>query len=254
MLAARARIAAVACALVVGAAVAPAQAQAQQYDIVGILALEADGVSQTAAAKLEAGIEEGIAGTSGDEHPRVATRQRLNEMLAHSKFDPGCRFGPCLEEIYKNTKVRMVLVGRIASSGPSYNFLVSMMDTRTGLLMSQVSTRCAVCTLDEAIASATLATIELITQAESGDQDPAAVTASSLKATAELASERKRTAAGRRATRRTAFFFLSAALLAGGAGAYFTATDDGDVGYPLLAASGAFAVTSTALFVLSRKF
>jgi hypothetical protein len=226
-----------------------------QYDVVGILSLEADGVSPTAAEKLEAGIEEGIAGTSSDEHPRVATRQRLTEMLAHSKFDPGCRFGPCLEEIYKNTKVRMVLVGRIASSGPSYNFLVSLMDTRSGLLMSQVTTRCAVCTLDEAIASATLATIELITRAENGDEDPEAGAATAVTpAVAELAALQKQTASRRRSIRRTGLFFLSAALLAAGAGAYFAATDDLDVGYPLLAAGGAFAVTSTTLFVLSRRF
>ena len=220
-------------------------------DVVGVLSLEAEGVSPTATEKLEAGIEEGLAGTGDVDRPRVATRKRLTELLARSTFAPGCLFGPCLKEIYRNTQVRMVLVARIVGSGPSYDFMVSLMDTRTGLLMSQVATRCSVCTLDEAITSAALATIELINQAEGGAGDDGGGPEAASGAAADLAP---RIAVRRRAIRRSALFFLSAAVLAGGVAAYFTATDEPDVGYPVLVASGALAVASTTLFVLSREF
>jgi len=242
---------AVAIGLLVAVQLAAVESAHAEEEIVGVLHLETEGVSETAAEKFETSIEEGLSGTGF----RVAPRKRLKELLANSSYVDGCHFGSCLNEVYRNTKVRMVLIGRIVSLGPSYSYVVSLLDTRTGHPMSQVADRCDVCTLEEAMATATIAVVELVSKA--GAMDPAEdrVPEDPQLCTREVAAVKKRNSDSRRITRRAAFFFLGAAALAGGAGAYFIATDrDERVGYAAAAAGGTFAVASATLLVISGRF
>lgn len=221
--------------------------------IVGILDLQVVGVSATAAARFETSIEEGLTGSGF----KVSPRKRLMALLAQSSYVPGCLFGPCLEEVFRNTEVRLVLVARITGVGPSYGYIVSLLDTRLGRPTSQVTDRCEVCTLEEAIASTTLAVIELVTGSGNSVVDPALgpVGSGELPDLRGQLEERKLEVASRqRRLRRAALFFIGAAALGGGAGAYFLSKDQTDRGYPVLAASGAFAIASGTLLVLSRRF
>ena len=190
-------------------------------ETVGVFRVNIDGVSRTAADKFERSIEEGLTGTGF----KVATRKALREALKGSDYIAGCYFGACLKQIYKRTKIRLILVARITSAGPNYNFVVSLLDSRTGLPTSQVADRCAVCTLEEAIASATLAVVALATgTGTAAVTDPVSGPTRSeqipvLRAEiARLAKEVRRRRSSARSARVTGWVFLGLAVVAGGIG------------------------------------
>jgi hypothetical protein len=229
------------------AATAPAPAA----PIVGILRLDVVGASAAAERKFEQSIEEGLA-----EHGlKVAPRQRLADMMATSGFIEGCSFGPCLRAVRTNTQVSLVLIARITSVGPSYDFVISLVETEHGRVTSQVAERCEVCTMDEAVATATLSVIQVITGAGGATTDP------DLDPTGKpvgpdsrvlLAQREAQVRAGRTKLRRAAVFFLGAAVVAAGAGAYFLSEDRRDLGYGGFGGAGAFALASGTLLVISR--
>jgi hypothetical protein len=222
-------------------------------EIVGVLHLETEGVSETAAEKFETSIEEGLSGTGF----KVAPRERLKELLSNSSYVEGCHFGPCLREVHRNTKVRLVLVARIVGLGPSYSFVVSLLDTTTGQPTSQVADLCDVCTLEEAIATATLSVIELVTGSGTATVDPDVGPTGEKEKTPKVDIAKvlkKRAANRRRLVRRTALFLLGAAVVAGGVGAYFLTNDDDSRGYLAVGAGGALAAASGTFLVISTRF
>lgn len=241
---------------------APAPARAQEAaaatedaegQIVGILHLEFSGISETAAAAFEDSIE----GMLIDGGYRVAPRKRMEEMLGPSSYAAGCRFGPCLREVHRNTEVRLVLVGQISAVGPAYTLVLTLLDTRLGRPTSQVVETCEVCTIEEAITSATLAVVGLTVGTAGAMVDPNLGPTSTGKLPdfkKELAARDALLTSRRRRLGQAALFFAGAAALAGGAGAYFAATDRRNSGLPLVGAAGGFAVASGTLLVLSRKF
>lgn len=221
--------------------------------VIGILDLQVVGVSATAAARFETSIEEGLTGSGF----KVSPRKRLLALLSQSSYVPGCLFGPCLEEIHRNTQVRLVLVAQITSVGPSYEYVVSLLDTRIGRPTSQVTDQCEVCTLEEAIASTTLAVIELVIGSGDSVVDPVlgpTGTEEPPDLRGQLEASRREVSANQQRLRRAALFFVGAAVLAGGAGAYFLTRDETARGYLALGAGGAFAIASGTLLVLSRRF
>lgn len=231
----------------------PDRGLADKGEIVGILHFEASGVSPTAARAFEDSIERGLT----DNGYQVAPRKRMMQMLGPSSYAPGCLFGACLEEVHRNTDVRLVLVGRVSAVGPAYTIVMSLLDTRLGRPMSQVVERCEVCTVEEAITTATLVVVSLTEGAGGAVLDPAAGGGTLGKLPdfkAQLEEREKQIASRRRSMLSSALFFFGAAVLAGGAGAYFVATDQRDRGLPALGAGGAFAVASGTLLVLSRRF
>ncbi len=224
-------------------------AMGEDEEIVGVLNLDTQGVSPTAAEVFESGIEEGLAGIGF----RVSPRSRLRSMLEQSSYIDGCLFGPCLKEVYRNTKVKLVLVARIVGLGANFSFVVSLLDTRTGLTVSQVASMCDVCTLEEAIATATLAVIELVTAAaQSPEGKVAADAAEAVASEPEPADERRNK--NRRMVRRAAIFFISAAAIAGGGAAYLLGKDDKANGYAVAAAGGTMAVVGGTFLVISGRF
>ncbi len=232
-------------AAVLAAVAIPAPARADE--IVGVLDLEIEGVSTTAAEKFESSIEDGLVGTGF----KVSPQKTLRKLLEQSSYIDGCYFGPCLQEVYRNTRVKKVLVARITSLGPSYSFVVSLVDTQTGLPVSQVANLCEVCTLEEAIATATLAVIELVTRSD----QPAPPVEVERPAAGEVEKHADAAIARRKKlVRRAALFFLSAGVVAGGAGAYLLWDGKESAGRPAAAAGGALALTGVTFLVISGRF
>jgi len=221
--------------------------------IVGILDMQVSGVSSVAAAKFEEAIERGLV----DNGFQVAPRSRLTEVLSQSSYVPGCFFGPCLQQVFRNTELRLVLVGRVSSIGPRYDVVLTLLDTRLGRTTSQVVDRCEVCTLEEAITTTTLGVVELVTGAGTAMVDPALGPTSS-ESPPDLAlllqRSQQEVSVRQRRLRQAAVFFLGAAAIVGGAGAYFAGNDRRIRGYSMVSAGGVFALASTTLLVLSRRF
>ena len=222
-------------------------------EIVGILAFSADGVSKTAARMFEEAIEKALT----DNGFGVAPRKRLTDMLANSSYKVGCTFGPCLAEVHRNTDLRLVLVGQVHGVGPSYTFVFSLLDTRLGRPTSQVADMCDVCTLEEAITTASLAVVALVNGAGTAVVDPSLGPTSRGQLPdlrGQIQHLDREVAHRQRRLRQAAVFFYAAAALAGGAGAYFLSNDYQRRGYPLVGGAGAFAVAGTTCLVLSRRF
>jgi hypothetical protein len=244
----------VALAVVVWFVATPSVAAAQNGEqIVGVLHVEVEGVSETAAELFEDSLEEGLDGSDYT----VAKRERLLSLIGNSSYKEGCYFGPCLVEIYKITRVKLVLVATIKGTGSAYSFLVSLLDTESGLVTAQVGDVCAPCTLGEAIDSASLAVVELV-NVDAAAVDPDAGNTGALMTIADVRAAKEeveaRAKARSRSLSRSALFFFSAGLVAGAAGAFLINDDQKEAGYAAAAGAGASILAAGTFFVLSRRF
>ncbi|HEU0034225.1 MAG TPA: hypothetical protein VFQ53_26555 [Kofleriaceae bacterium] len=91
--------------------------------------------------------------------PRSKMRER---MRMSTKWSEGCLVGACLTETKVQTGAEVVLLVALTGSGTSFGYVVTVMRTDTGGVLSQATDRCEVCTLNEAMGSATAATVKLI--------------------------------------------------------------------------------------------
>jgi hypothetical protein len=235
---------ALACAVasVVGLTAGATSARADRQ-IVGILEVRVDGVSSTAAEKFETSIEEGLGSTDY----WVATRKRMREILHRSSWSEGCLFGPCLAEVKKQTGASLVVVAYFEAVGSSYRFVVTLVDTATGVPTAQVADHCDVCTLTEALDSAALATIGLV----HGANEPGALPVRPItgpRTTAPPTEHHGRT------LRRTALLLLGGAAIAGGSAAYFMHADKRELGYSAAGAAGGLGVAGLAVLGISFRF
>ena len=226
-------------------------AAAGRQDVIGVLDVQVTGVAPELAPRFEMAIEEGL----GNAGARFAPRERMIQQMSGSSWVEGCVIGPCAIEVYKITRVERGLLVRVSAIGTTYNFVATLIDTRTGAPTAQVSQRCAVCTVDEALASATLTLIELVTSTPQIAAPAAALDAESRRATgAAVTAVEERLRDRRRATRRAALFMLGAAAIAGGVGVTYLVRDRDEIGYPAVGAGGAFAVASITMFAVSARF
>lgn len=217
---------------------------ADDPDRIGVLEVETYGVSEAAAEKFEESVEETLA----DVGRRVSRSAAVKKMLADSDYVTGCSFGPCMKEVERATKLSRVLVARIQGEGQTYSVVVSLIDTRTGYLVAQVAQSCPVCTVDEAISTATLAVVELVNAKDPEMEAPPA---------RALHVDRPRAAAGEgaaRRVRRTGWVLLAAGAVAAGAGAWLWREDHEPGGAAALGAGGGLALAGVTSLVLSATF
>ena len=238
-----------------GAAGAARAGGPDEPETVGILHVAVDGVSETAAEMLENSLEDGL----GNAGFLVAKQKDMAAKLEQSDYFEGCLFGPCLNTVYEVTGVRLLLVARITGLGQRYSIVVTLIDARTGVPTSQATDRCEVCTVDEAVATASMTVIGLVTGAGDTQVIDASIGPTGDGAGAAEVPEREtelQAKFARRGTamRRGAWLLLGAAAVAGGVSVFGFLNDDTDLGAPAAAAAGAFAVSSGTLFVISRKF
>lgn len=214
-------------------------------DAIGVLEVETYGVSTTAGEKFEESVEETLA----DVGRKVVRSRAVAQMLASSEYITGCTFGPCMREVEKATKLSRVLVARIQGEGQTYSVVVSLVDTATGYLIAQVAQSCPVCTVDEAISTATLAVVELVNEKAPESAVPAATRVSVERPAPPDGGDR----AARR-VRRTGWLLLAGGVVGIAAGAWLWRDDERDTGGPLLGGGAGLAVAGVATLVLSATF
>jgi hypothetical protein len=225
--------------LVVLGLAAPARAD---DELVGLLDVRVEGVSDTAAEVFAKQIEEslGIAGL------QVASRARLREFLAGTPWNAACLVGDCLKELKTHAGVGQVIEAALVSIGPSYHYTITLLDTKTGHIIRQISRKCDVCTTDEAFADAALEVVALVTNPDGTGAKPVVA----VPMTPDPAS----TVKGRLSIRRTAVALFGAAVLAGAAGGYLLSRDEDRLGAALAGGAGAFAVAGATCLGVSFSF
>lgn len=218
------------------------RAHAAEQDPVGMLEVATRGVSETAGDTFEQGIERALAAV---EVPVVRSKM-VREKLGTSDFVRGCTFGPCLREVGRATGLKRLLIARIEGAGKSYSVVVSLVETDEGRLVSQVAQSCPVCTVDEAIATATQAVVELITRREGEARSGKEVVDVPDGGDDRIASKKRQ-------VRRSGLVFVAtgaAALVAG----LLLASDDSDAGAPLVGGGVGLAGAGLATLLLSVTF
>ncbi len=127
--------------------------------IIGILDVRVDGVAPEVAAQFQANLEQQL----DTKLFWLVPRNRMHELMANStKWAEGCLVGMCLREIRTQTRADLVLLVAMSGAGTSFGWTVTLVRTDTGRVLSQDSSRCDVCTVNEAVTGATLATLKLL--------------------------------------------------------------------------------------------
>jgi hypothetical protein len=221
------------------------EAPLEGHDAIGVLEVRTYGVSEAAGEKFEQSVEETLA----DVGFRVVRSGTVQEKLREGDYVPGCTFGPCMREVNRLTGLRRVLVARVQGVGQSYSVVVSLVETDTGQLVSQVAQSCPVCTVEEAISTATLAVVELITarEAAAGPGTPAMGAGGAHPADLPGAKASRR-------VRRAGWLLLGVGVAAGAVGGALLATGERDAGLSLSSGGGAFAISGISALLLSRSF
>ena len=237
------------CALA-GSVAADTGARAAATEPIGVLEVATRGVSEAAGDKFEQSVEETLAGVGF----RVMRSQTVQEKLAGTNYIAGCTVGPCMKEVLARTGLHRVLVARIQGNGQSYSVVVSLVDTATGELVSQVAQSCPVCTVEEAISTATLATVELLTarpRSAEGKRARAMARAArdSERAAGDATLERRQARA-----RRFGWVFLVGGAAAAGLGVGLIASDRREVGSASAGLGGGLAVAGVTALVWSKSF
>lgn len=146
---------------------------------VGVLDVRVEGVAPEAKAKFSEGLEQQLAASP---HAVMSAAKMHEAMAASAKFTDGCITGPCLQEIRAQTKADLVLLVAFTGLGTTYGYVVTLMRTDTGEVVSQHADRCDVCTVNEAMGKAQKATVELV------DKMPAQLPDDQAAAQAQIAA------------------------------------------------------------------
>jgi hypothetical protein len=176
----------------------------------------------------------------------LAPRAKMRERLRNStKWTEGCVVHHCLSEVKVQTNAELVILAALTGSGTSFGFVVTLVRTDTGRVVSQESERCDVCTLNETMNAATLATIKLLNALPDRLPDETAQqgAAVDLAIGTAMAPVQSKLVAERRTTTRAGITLTVVGLVAAAAGtaAYLLQDDRPDYGLVAAAAGGGLA-------------
>ena len=126
--------------------------------IIGILDVRVDGAPPEVGAQFQKDLDAQI----DPKHYFLAPRARIREIMEGStRWTEGCVVGPCLRELRSQTNAAIVLLATITGSGTSFGWVITLVRTDSGNVLSQRAERCDVCTVDEALHNATRAAVDL---------------------------------------------------------------------------------------------
>jgi hypothetical protein len=231
------------------------QQAADTSEPIGVLEVATYGVSQAAGDKFEQSVEETLRGVGF----RVVRSQQVQQELAGTNYVIGCTVGPCIKEVGARTGLRRVLVARIQGAGQTYSVVVSLVDTGSGQLVSQVAQSCPVCTVEDAISTSIKAVVALLTDEKAAQAGgaanlnpatPAAVAEKAAEAPADTAPLERR----RQQARRFGWIFVVAGTVAIGAAVGLAATDNENAALAAGGAGGGLAVGGLTALLWSQRF
>jgi len=229
----------------------PSQGDVDQSEPIGVLEVATYGVSKAAGDKFEQSVEETLAGVGF----RVVRSTQVLQELAGTNYVSGCTVGPCMKEVLARTGLRRVLVARIQGAGQSYSVVVSLVDTQSGQLVSQVAQSCPVCTVEDAISTSIKAVATLLTSDGSARAGAASLTAAPTPAAvAGQDAEAARLEQRRRQARRFGWIFAAAGVVAVGAAAGLAVTDNDDAALLAGGVGGGLAAGGLTALLWSKSF
>ncbi|MBA3541043.1 MAG: hypothetical protein H0T79_15640 [Deltaproteobacteria bacterium] len=189
--------------------------------VIGVLDVRVDGVPAEIAAQFQTGLEAQLDSRRYWLSGRAKMRER---MTSSTKWTDGCLVGLCLSDVKTQTGAELVLLAALTGSGTSFGYVVTLVRTDNGQVIAQQSDRCDVCTLNEVMSNATLATIELINAVPDALPDPAAE--NSMALTLAVLPYQQRIEAAHRHERRLGIGLTITGLALAGAGlAVYLAAD-----------------------------
>jgi len=226
-----------------GARTRPAPADNRR--VVGILEVRVEGLPDEVKERFQRGLEDQF----DTKHYWLASRSRMKQLLMRStKWTEGCVVGQCLAEVRSQTGAELVLLAALTGSGTSFGYVVTLVRTDTGRVLAQDSERCDVCTVSEAMAKATLATVGLLNNVPDKLPDEAAEQGAAVD-TAVGRVERKLAAHDKHTTRLgVVLTVLGLAAAVGGAVMYEL---DAKSSYALPTAVGGGALAAGGVVVLT---
>lgn len=178
-----------------GTGVHPRPSPADNRRIVGILEVRVEGVSDDVKETFQRGLEDQF----DTKHYWLASRSYMKQrLLPSTKWTDGCIVGACLAEVRARTGAELVLLAALTGSGTSFGYVVTLVRTDTGRVLEQDSGRCDVCTLNEAITNAKLATVGLLNNVpdklpDEAAEQTAAMNAAVAKAQRDIAAQDQHT-------------------------------------------------------------
>lgn len=127
--------------------------------VIGILDIRVDGAPPEVGAQFQRDLESQV----DIDHYFLAPRTRMREIMANStRWTEGCLIGPCLADVKTNTNADVVLLAALSGEGTSFGWVVTLVRTDSGSVLGQRAERCDVCTVNEALSTAALATVDLL--------------------------------------------------------------------------------------------
>lgn len=127
--------------------------------IIGILDVRIDGAPPEIGAQFQKDLDAQI----DMKHYFLAPRARIHETMSNAtRWTEGCVVGPCLRELRTQTHAAIALLASLTGSGTSFGWVITLVRTDSGNVLSQRAERCDVCTVDEALHNATRAAVDLL--------------------------------------------------------------------------------------------
>lgn len=187
--------------------------------LIAVLDIKVEGVPAEIATQFQNSLESQL----DSKRYWLVTRAKMKErMAASTRWTDGCLLGKCLLDVHTQTGADLVLLASLSGSGTSYGYVVTLVRTDVGEAVAQQSDRCDVCTMNEVMTNATLATIQLINAVPDTLPDRNAERAAAVElATAPLKQE---VARDRRRVKHLGVGLTIAGLVVGGVGAGLLAT------------------------------
>lgn len=212
--------------------------------VIGILDVRIDGAPPDIGAQFQRDLESQV----DIEHFFLAPLARMRQIMANSThWTDGCFVGPCVSDVKKESNADVVLLAALSGAGTSFGWVVTLVRTDSGNVLSQKSERCDVCTVNEALSAAALATVDLLSSIPEKlpDEHPTAV-AAPLPPSA-FSGAIKRLEHGRRNTA-MGLMIAGAAIAAVGTALYFAETPHPT--YGVAAATGGIGLAVGGLVLL----
>ncbi|HVV83070.1 MAG TPA: hypothetical protein VHE35_08310, partial [Kofleriaceae bacterium] len=217
-------------------------------EVIGLLDVRFEGMSDTAGALLIREIADRVTHSGYI----VVLPDRLREVMAPTDWNSACVMGPCLAGLHQLADVGLVLHIALFSIGANFDYVISLIDTRTGAPIGQLARTCDVCTLDEALAATAGAAVELVVSSAGQPPPPSGDEARPFFIGPRPPPRRHSSAPHR--WRRAGVMLLGSAVVVGAGGMWLHGGEHAELGAGALGAAATLAVAGGTCVAMSFDF